>query len=63
LGGPNIPGTTNNFGGSSTTEFGGISGVAFAEIATPAQPNGSSIIIFGNYRRVLNENPCRNGDD
>jgi hypothetical protein len=63
LGGPNIPGTTNNFGGSSATEFGDISGVAFAERATPAQPNGSSIIIFGNYRRVLNENPCRNGDD
>jgi hypothetical protein len=63
LGGPNIPGTTNNFGGNSTTEFGPISGVAFAEPATPEQPNGSSIIIFGNYRRVLPENPCRNGDD
>jgi hypothetical protein len=63
LGGANIPGTTNNFGGSSTTAFGDITGVPFAEQATPAQPNGSSIIIFGNYRRVLNENPCRNGDD
>jgi hypothetical protein len=63
LGGPNIPGTTNNFGGNSTTEFGPILGTVFAEPATPAQPNGSSIIIFGNYRRVLPENPCRNGDD
>lgn len=60
LGGASIPGTTNNFGGSSTTEFGPISGVAFAEPATPAQPNGSSLIIFGNYRRILPENPCRN---
>ena len=63
LGGPAIPGTTNNFGGTSTTEFGPISGIAFAEPATPAQPNGSSVIIFGNYRRILNENPCRNGND
>jgi hypothetical protein len=63
LGGPAIPGTTNNFGGTSTTEFGPISGIAFAEPATPAQPNGSSVFIFGNYRRILNENPCRNGND
>lgn len=63
LGGPAIPRTTNNFGGTSTTEFGPISGIAFAEPATPAQPNGSSVIIFGNYRRILNENPCRNGND
>ena len=63
LGGPAIPGTTNNFGGTSTTEFGPISGIAFAEPATAAQPNGSSAIIFGNYRRILDENPCRNGND
>ena len=63
LGGPAIPGTTNNFGGTSTTEFGPISGIAFAEPATPAQPNGRSVIIFGNYRRILNENPCRNGNN
>ena len=31
LGGPAIPGTTNNFGGTSTTEFGPISGIAFAD--------------------------------
>jgi len=60
LGGPDIPGTTNNFGGSSTTEFGPISGVAFAEPATPMQPNGTTLVIFGNYRRILPENPCRN---
>jgi hypothetical protein len=61
MGGPNIPGTTDNFGGSSTTEFGDISGVFFAEPATFDQPNGSSILIFGNFRRVLAENPCRSG--
>jgi hypothetical protein len=63
LGGPDIPGTTNNFGGTSTTEFGPISGIAFAEPATPAQPNGSSVFIFGNYRRILDVNPCRNGNN
>jgi hypothetical protein len=62
VGGPNIPGTTNNFGGTSTTEFGDISGIAFEEAGTPAQPNGTSILIFGNYRRILPENPCRNGN-
>jgi hypothetical protein len=63
MGGPNIPGTTNNFGGSSTTEFGDISGIPFAEPATFDQPNGSSILIFGNFRRILAENPCRSGQN
>ncbi len=62
FGGPKIPGAINTFGGTSTTEFGPISGVAFPNVATPEQPNGSSIVIFGNYRRILNENPCRNGN-
>jgi hypothetical protein len=62
FGGPHIPGTTNNFGGSSTTEFGDISGVAFPGAATLASPNGTSFVRFGNYRRILPKNPCRNDD-
>jgi hypothetical protein len=63
LGGANIPGTTDNFGGSSTTEYGPISGVFFPTQATPSQPQGGSILIFENYRRILDKNPCHNGGD
>jgi hypothetical protein len=52
LGGPNIPGTTNTFGGSSTTEFG-----ALLTSVYPG-PTGTPITRINNFRRVLNHTPC-----
>jgi hypothetical protein len=54
LGGANIPGTDNTFGGSSTREFG-----ALLELSYPAAtPPGSVTVRFNNFRQVLAENPC-----
>jgi hypothetical protein len=51
LGGANIPGTTNTFGGSSATEFGSL--------LTSVYPGvGGPITRINNFRRVLNHNPC-----
>ena len=64
LGGAHIPGTTNNFGGSSTTEFGKLLSVAFIEPIDAAHPKGSTISLISDYRRILPRNPCRSeGDD
>jgi hypothetical protein len=52
LGGGNIPGTTNTFGGSSTTGFGPL---LFFTYPTPAGPDTRT----NNFRRVLGSNPCR----
>jgi hypothetical protein len=56
LGGAHIPGTTNIFGGSSTTEFGPLLALAY-----PAA-GGVPTFRYNDFRRVLNSNPCR-GDD
>ena len=54
LGGANIPGTTNTFGGSSSTEFGPL-----LELAYPAAtPPGSVTVRFNNFRQVHSDNPC-----
>lgn len=54
LGGANIPGTDNTFGGSSTREFG-----ALLELSYPAAtPPGSVTVRFNNFRQVLSDNPC-----
>lgn len=63
FGGPNFPDTTNNFGGTSTTEFGDILPVNFIQPIDATHPNGSTIALFSDYRRILPENPCRGGDD
>jgi hypothetical protein len=55
-GGANIPGTINNFGGSSTTEFGSLLALAY-----PAA-NGSPSVRYNDFRRVLTINPCPKGD-
>jgi hypothetical protein len=52
LGGPFIPGTTNNFGGSSAAEFGPL-----LQSAYPAA-NGQPTIRFNNFRNILASNPC-----
>ena len=52
LGGDNIPGTTNDFGGNSAAEFGPL-----LQLAYPAA-NGQPTIRFNNFRNVLSSNPC-----
>jgi len=52
LGGANIPGTTNTFGGSSTTEFGPLLTTVYPG------PGFTPITRINNFRRVLNHNPC-----
>jgi len=54
LGGANIPGTDNIFGGSSAAEFGPL-----LESAYPAA-TGSVTLRFNNFRQVLLNNPCLN---
>ena len=52
LGGPDIPGTKDTFGGTSTTEFGGLLQSVYPGLGGPS-------FAFENFRRVLAENPCR----
>jgi hypothetical protein len=56
LGGPSIPGTTNNFGGSSATEYSTLLGSVY-EAGVLGHP--SSVVAFENYHQVLPNNPCR----
>jgi hypothetical protein len=56
FGGAHIPRTTNNFGGSSATEFSTIFGEV-VESGTRSHP--SSFLYYGNYHRILPNNPCR----
>jgi hypothetical protein len=51
LGGPYIPGTTNTFGGTSTSEFGPL---LFSDYPTPAGVTSRT----NNFRKVLGTNPC-----
>jgi hypothetical protein len=52
LGGPEIRGTRNNFGGTSTTEFGPLS-------FTPYENSlGKGVSRANNYRNILDHNPC-----
>jgi hypothetical protein len=52
LGGPFIPGTLDDFGGSSKAEFGSILALFY-----PAA-NGQPQFIYENFRRILSINPC-----
>jgi hypothetical protein len=52
LGGPFIPGTTDNFGGSSTAEYGPLLSLAYPGA------NGQPSFRFNNFRNVLDANPC-----
>lgn len=58
LGGPNIPGTENNFGGTSTTEFGGPLFNFFPGAADATHPNGTTFFEVDDFRSVLPNNPC-----
>ena len=53
LGGPFIPGTTNEFGGSSAAEFGPLLPLAYPGA------NGMPSFRFNNFRNVLSSNPCQ----
>jgi hypothetical protein len=55
LGGVNIPGTSNTFGGTSTAEYGPLLSLAY-----PAGPTTS--VRYNDFRQVLNTNPCRSGE-
>jgi hypothetical protein len=57
LGGANIRGTINSFGGNSNAEFGSILPLAY-----PAS-NGRAQVIYEDFRRVLSSNPCRAGEE
>jgi len=52
-GGAHIPGTTNTFGGSSTTEYGPVLSTYYAQ--APGFPAG---FFVENFRNVLATNPC-----
>jgi hypothetical protein len=50
-GGPNFPGNTNNFGGSSTSEFG--------PLLTSVYPGPTGAFNrFNNFRNIVSSNPC-----
>jgi hypothetical protein len=51
LGGANIPGTTNTFGGSSTAEYGPLLLSAYPAVGGPT-------LRYNNFRQVLSSNPC-----
>jgi hypothetical protein len=53
-GGGNINGTINNFGGTSTAEYGPV-------LFSPYINGTSSFILVENNRQVLNNNPCKFG--
>lgn len=64
LGGPDIPGTENNFGGTAATEYGNQLSIFFPGVADAAHPNGTAFIEADDFRRILPSNPCRhNGED
>jgi len=59
LGGANIPGTKNTFGGSSTAEFGPLLQLAYPA----ATPPGSVTVRYNNFRQILLTNPCPSSEE
>jgi hypothetical protein len=51
LGGANIPGTDQTFGGTSTAEYGPLLPLTYPTAAGPSTR-------FNNFRRILDRNPC-----
>ena len=52
LGGANIPGTTNTFGGNSAIEYGPLLPLFYPS------SNGGPQYIFEDFRQILSSNPC-----
>jgi hypothetical protein len=50
-GGSHIPGTTNNFGGSSKAEFGSLLELAYPAVGGVSQR-------YNDFRKILTTNPC-----
>jgi hypothetical protein len=63
LGGPHIPDTIENFGGTSAAEYGDFLRVFFVTPINANHPKGGSIAVISDNRRILDENPCRSHDD
>lgn len=59
LGGGSIPGTTNNFGGSSATEYKNLEQSVFIG-GTSTNPGAR--FLLENYYLLLPNNPCRQGE-
>src|SRR5258708_1389706 len=63
FGGANIPGTVNNFGGNSATEYSDVLVLGYPS------PTRGVLFLTENFRRILASNPCptaiegRNDDD
>jgi hypothetical protein len=55
FGGAHMPGTVNNFGGTSASEFGTAPLALVYQVPLPA----GSEIFFEDFRSVLNSNPCQ----
>ena len=55
-GGPYIPGTTQEFGGSAKAEYGPLRAVAY-----PSDPLGTITTRYNVFRRTLHTNPCPAG--
>jgi hypothetical protein len=53
-GGALIPGTTNTFGGTSTSEYGAIYALVYPDF--PGEPGTAPF--FENFRNILSTNPC-----
>jgi len=52
LGGTHIDGTSNTFGGTSTTEYGPLLQLAYPSVGGP-------VLRYNDFRNVLPNNPCR----
>jgi hypothetical protein len=53
-GGALIPGTTNTFGGTSTSEYGAIYALVYPDF--PGEPGTAPF--FENFRNIMSTNPC-----
>ncbi|HEY6249467.1 MAG TPA: hypothetical protein VI685_05875 [Candidatus Angelobacter sp.] len=58
LGGPDIPGTENNFGGTATTEYGGPLFAIFPTLGDAGHPDGNTFTEVVDFRRIIPHNPC-----
>jgi hypothetical protein len=63
LGGANIPGTENNFGGTSAAEYGPPLPSLVIAAASSFAPNGSAFNVVNNFRQILPTNPCTQNQD
>ena len=63
LGGPAIPGTGNNFGGTATSEYGDKLFVLYPDAEDAAHPTGATITEMNDFRRILPNNPCRHSEE